>query len=82
MIKFLAYYLSKIHRPNNRGLAHAQSGDESTSVDSAQVAMSAHEDGDADNPQYAQLPRCPDAADTVADEECTGIESLANSIVL
>jgi len=64
--------LGQVDGPDDSGLADAEAGDEAAGVDGAQVAVGAHEDGDADDPEGAEQAGGPDTADAVADEEGTG----------
>ena len=63
--------LCKIDRPNDNGLADAQTSYETTGVDGTQVAFGTHENGNTENPNDAELTSCPDTADTIADKEST-----------
>lgn len=62
---------SQIQWRDHRRLSDAQAGDETACIDGAQAAIVAQEDGNAQDPKEAKLARCPDTADTIADEECT-----------
>jgi hypothetical protein len=61
--------LSDVDGPYNGRLAYAETCDEPAGVDGAEIAVGRHEDGDADNPQDAQLAGRPDSANFVADKE-------------
>ena len=59
--------LRQVHGADNDRLAHAHARNEASGVDGRHAALVGHEDGNADEPQDAQLPRRPDAAEFVAD---------------
>jgi hypothetical protein len=58
-------------------LSYAEPGDEPAGVDSPKTAVGPQEDGDADNPQDAELAGGPDAADSIADKERTVTSRLS-----
>lgn len=63
--------LRQIDWSNHHGLANTKTGHETASIDSSQTAIVSHEDGDAQNPQEAELASRPDTPDAITDEEST-----------
>jgi hypothetical protein len=69
--------LSEIDRTYDNGLANAQACDEPSCIYGAEVTAVAHEDSDANNPEYTQLASCPNTTNTIANDECTKSSILA-----
>ncbi len=66
--------LGDVHRSYHNGLADTEARDEAPSVDNAEVAIRAQEEGNSDDPHKTQLTGGPDAANTVADNKGAVIE--------
>lgn len=64
-------YLSDVDGTDHRSLSNTEPGNEAAGVDSVKVTTVSHEDGDAQNPQDAQLPSSPDPPNTIANQKST-----------
>lgn len=61
--------LGNVHRADDGGLTDSQTSDEATCVDGAEVTVVAEKDGNADNPDNAELSCSPDTTNAIADQE-------------
>jgi hypothetical protein len=63
----------KVDGTDNASLSNTKTGNEATSIDGIHVAIVSNKDGDAEDPETAELASSPNTADTITNDESTDI---------